>query len=1038
MKQSIRNALYQAILDNHWVDIKYKNQKKEDTHFYAGISDIDVDEGKLYCDIFNAYKSHECIGEIVPITLDNIYYARVIDQSYYPTPKPLLSRLDYDKDLLKFLEVSSMDNDILRYLSQCFDLDNDPYIKDKTLLNGVDCEELLKETKYQLDEKQFETLLNKLFKADIYDGEKIVRYSKDIAINVFSIDISGKQYVVAYHSIGVNFKDKTLKMKEKININKSFLIDEAKKATLSQYLDISADDFCAGFLENQREYIELIRGNFRNNERVDTSPEIFVIERKIQAGVDRTFEEIHRLEDQNSLTFPLKSFFGRNRAGSGSNKETNIVVFDKNKVNIDQMRVIYNSMVNHVTYVKGPPGTGKTETIFNVLLSAYYNDKKVLVCSNNNHPVNDIFNKMTGTLYQAITQREDRKDFIFPIIRLGNNDELLITMQFLINCYNFAMDSEKILARDVNTEKAKNDSLEGFQKLRERLQEYEERIDLEEKVEKLIKLKALSTSDKISKALKEQIAVQTEKINKMHEPRDEDVAKYSISASESEAFQDYVYYSSIVRLRKLLNPTYKDLIAILKMGATSEAVSELNKYLRIDLNFRRFTDVFPIVITTNVSADKLGGPNQHFDLCIMDESGQCNVAVSLIPIIRAENLLLVGDTNQLQPVTVIETDVNENLMEKYNIKKEYNYVKNSILSTMLSKDNNSKSILLRYHYRCGRKIAQFVNSRFYEEQLKLLNKNQGSLLYLNVKNNRKIPGLRNACHEEATEIVKLIKENEYKDVGIVTPFVNQAALINEYLVREGISLNKIKAGTIHTLQGSERSVIIMSSALSLRTGKKTMEWIKNNHELINVAVTRAKETFVFAGDKEAIDVLSKNETNDIKALSDYVASNGLMQVPPSDVRISTDFSNDSDSEKEFFETVTPYFTRRGSKLRIERNVPVNEAIKAISDEDLEQMGQKEFDVVVRGALRDSLFSRPTYRTILVFEIDGGEHIGNRATIKRDRVKEEICKKYNIKMIRIANSDVKDYQLIIHLFESIIKGIPDLEAVGEQLSLFDEE
>ena len=1035
MKQSVRSAIYQAILENHWLDIRYKNKKDEESHFFIGINDIDIEEDKLYCEIFNCFKDNECLSNPNPIRISGIFFAKVLDQSYFPTPKTLLSRIDYDQELLKFLEVSSLDNDILRYLSQCFDLDNDPYIKDKTLLNGVDCKELLKEKKYALDENQFDTLLKNVFKADIYEGEKIYRYSKDIAINVFSIDLSGKQYVVAYHSVGVNFKDKTLKMKEKISINKSFLIDESKKATLSQYLDMSADDFCEGFLQNQREYIELIRGNFRNNERVDTSPEIFVIERKIQAGVDRTFEEIHKLEDQNALTFPLKSFFGRNRAGSGSSKETNIVVFDKNKVNIDQMRVIYNSMVNHVTYVKGPPGTGKTETIFNVLLSAYYNDKKVLVCSNNNHPVNDIFNKMIGTLYQTITQREDRKDFIFPIIRLGNNDELLITMQFLINCYNFALDSEKILAKDVNTEKAKHDSLEGFQKLRERLQEYEERIDLEEKVEKLIKLKALSTSDKISKALKEQIALQTEKINKMHEPRDEDVAKYSISASENEAFQDYVYYSSIVRLRKLLNPTYKDLVAILKMGPTPEAVSELNKYLRIDLNFRRFTDIFPIVITTNVSADKLGGPNQHFDLCIMDESGQCNVAVSLIPIIRAENLLLVGDTNQLQPVTVIETDVNENLMEKYNIKKEYNYVKNSILSTMLQKDNNSKSILLRYHYRCGKKIASFVNARFYEEQLKLLNKNQGSLLYLNVKNNRKIPGLRNACHEEAMEIVKLIKNNEYKDVGIVTPFVNQAALINDYLSREGIS--DVKAGTIHTLQGSEKSVIIMSSALSVRTSKKTMEWIKNNHELINVAVTRAKETFVFAGDKEAIDVLSKGEMNDIKALSDYVASNGSMQVPPSDVRIATDFSNDSDSEKEFFETVTPYFTKRGSKLRIERNVPVNEAIKAINDEDLEQMGQKEFDVVVQGAMRESLLSRPVYKTILVFEIDGGEHIGNRVTVKRDRVKEEICKKYGVKMIRIANSDVKDYQLIIHLFESIIKGIPDLEAVSEQLSLFEE-
>jgi superfamily I DNA and/or RNA helicase len=35
----------------------------------------------------------------------------------------------------------------------------------------------------------------------------------------------------------------------------------------------------------------------------------------------------------------------------------------------------------------------------------------------------------------------------------------------------------------------------------------------------------------------------------------------------------------------------------------------------------------------------------HFDLCIMDESGQCNMATALIPIVRATDLLLVGDTN---------------------------------------------------------------------------------------------------------------------------------------------------------------------------------------------------------------------------------------------------------------------------------------------------------------------------------------------------------------------------------------------------------
>ena len=65
----------------------------------------------------------------------------------------------------------------------------------------------------------------------------------------------------------------------------------------------------------------------------------------------------------------------------------------------------------------------------------------------------------------------------------------------------------------------------------------------------------------------------------------------------------------------------------------------------------------------------------------------------------------------------------------YLVGEEYDYVHNSILSTMLRKDNNSKNILLRYHYRCGSKIANFVNQRFYEQQLKLLNKNKYSIMY---------------------------------------------------------------------------------------------------------------------------------------------------------------------------------------------------------------------------------------------------------------------------------------------------------------------
>lgn len=1034
MKLSIKNSIYQAILHGKWLDISYVNKKEESTDYYIGIKDINIDKGTIICDIFNPFKSNQVIDggkKDTFIYIGGIKAASILEQSYYETPKELLTKVTTDKRVGEFLDVVNFDNNILRYLSDCYRLDNDPFLKEIVMVDGIDIHTLTQKGKYQLDEKQFNTLLDKVFKKPKYEAEIINRY-QTLAINKFSIDINDKQYVVAYRTLTLNFKDKTLKVAEKTSINKSFLIDENKKVILGMYLDMDPDEFCTNYDAYESEYIESIKENFHENEIVNTRPTIFFLMRDSQKGVDQAFEAIHQMDVDGKLSVPLKAFFGRNKSKSGTSKEVNIVVFNRNKINIDQMRVVYNSMVNHVTYVKGPPGTGKTETIFNVLLSAYANDKTVLVCSNNNHPVDDIFRKMDGSLTIKKPFSNEREKIIFPMIRLGNNTEMQETIVKLREILNFVSLHEKSRVQEELTEASKNKSLSSFKDLRNLLMEYEARLDLIEKIETLKKIRNLTTIDRINTKLDEQISAYEKKLTETKYIKDEDVMKYALSASEDKDFQNFVYYSSLLKFKKLMNETYRELRSIIAINDLEEGVRQLNKYLRNDTNLRRFLAVFPIVICTNLSCDKLGSPKPQFDLVIMDESGQCNTATSLIPIVRGTDLLLVGDTNQLQPVTVIELNVNEELMERYGVGDEYDYVHNSILSTMLRKDNNSKNILLRYHYRCGKKIANFVNQRFYEQQLKLLNENAGDLVYYDVQNTY-IPSQRNSYREEAAQIVKIISENNYNDVGIITPFVNQAALINEYLRRAEI--DNVRAGTIHTLQGSEKSVIIMSSALSIRTAKRTMDWIKNNHELINVGVTRAKDKFIFVGDKEAIDKLSRGETNDIKVLSDYVYENGEVVVPKSDAVISYDFSNDSKNEKDFFDTIKPYFNRRGSKFRVERNVPVKDAIKGIHPNDFPIIGQKEFDVIVQVSV--GLLAR-RYKTIVVFEIDGGEHIGSKKQAALDRQKEEICARYDIKLIRIPNSAVKDYESIISLFEFVVKGLTDIEEAYSQISLFDEE
>lgn len=1027
MKTTIKNLIYQSISLNKWLNISYVNKKGEVTSYYIAIKHIDVTKDVLLCDIFNPYKTENTLETYIYIK--NILSASILEHSYYEPPTKLLKEINENHSLMDYLEIINFDNNILSYLADCYKLDNDSFLKNVVTIDGIDTHTLLEKRKYKLDDSQFNKILDDIFKKNKYEAEKINRY-QTLAINKFSIDINDKQYVVAYRVLTLNFKDKTLRMADKSNINKSFLLSEDSRISLSSYLDVDQEDFIKTYDENEKKFIEQIKENFHHGEKVNTRPTIFFLMRNCIKGVEETFEAINNMDESSKLTVPLKSFFGRNRSRSNHSKEINLVVFNKSKINIDQVRVVYNSLINPVTYVKGPPGTGKTETIFNVLLSSYANDKTVLVCSNNNHPVNDIFKKMDDslTITNYYTNKEEK--ILFPMIRLGNSKEMVEAVKRLRSILKYANDHSKVYLKEEATEKSKNRSLSSFQELKKLITEYEYQIELKERLNSLEKIRTFTTIDKINVKLDQQIKEYKDKLSESKLVKEEEILKYTSSASEDKNFQNYLYYSSQIRFKKLLSPTYKELIDIILQEDIEQAAVGLSKYIKDDLNLRRLLSIFPVVISTNLSCEKLGSPKPQFDLVIMDEAGQCNVATSLIPIIRGDSLLLVGDTNQLQPVTILDQSVNERLIEKYGIKDEYNYIKNSILSTMLRKDNNSKNILLSYHYRCGSKIASFVNQRFYGDQLKLLNKKPGDLVYCNVKNETSLNS-RNSYIEEAREIARIIKENNYKDVGIITPFVNQANLINYHLLKEGIT--DVKAGTIHTLQGSEKSVIIMSSALSPKTSKKTMDWIKNNHELINVAVTRAKNKFIFVGDKEAIDALSQNEDNDIKTLSDYVYKNGEITVQKSDAIISYDFSNDSKNEKDFFETIKPYFNRRGTKFRIEKNVKVKDAIKDANEFDFRIFGKKEFDVVVQ--VSDSLFLR-RYRTIVVFEIDGGEHIGSKRTSSLDRQKEAICQKYKIKLIRIPNSAVKDYESIISLFEFVIKDLNNIEEAYSQISLFD--
>lgn len=142
---------------------------------------------------------------------------------------------------------------------------------------------------------------------------------------------------------------------------------------------------------------------------------------------------------------------------------------------------------------------------------------------------------------------------------------------------------------------------------------------------------------------------------------------------------------------------------------------------------------------------------------------------------------------------------------------------------MRKHDNISKDIMLTYHYRCGKKIIDFSNKRFYNGKLNLeYLSDEGNLYLLNVKNiNSK---LRNENYEEAKAIIDYIKRNELKDTAIITPFKNQQILINSMLKENNI--NDITCGTIHQVQGAEKIQLLFHHQYPQKLARKHLTGLK--------------------------------------------------------------------------------------------------------------------------------------------------------------------------------------------------------------------
>ena len=275
------------------------------------------------------------------------------------------------------------------------------------------------------------------------------------------------------------------------------------------------------------------------------------------------------------------------------------------------------------------------------------------------------------------------------------------------------------------------------------------------------------------------------------------------------------------------------------------------------------------------------------DLLIVDEAGQVSPEVGIATFSLAKQAVVVGDVKQIEPVWNITNKIDIGNLKKCDLIINYEdliYEKEFDLKGFLSstgsimkmaqnacnfkeKEITEKGVILVEHRRCYDEIISYCNVLAYNGQLiPLKGKAKNDLLFppmycIHVDGNSSTSNSSRYNQNEVEAIVNWLTTNrskiqsKYKDfdnsVGIITPFTGQKNNIKSALKAAGFG--NLKVGTVHAFQGAEVAIVLFSMVYG-KGDSGTMFFDKDNKpNMLNVAVSRAKDNFIVFANTEILD-----------------------------------------------------------------------------------------------------------------------------------------------------------------------------------------
>jgi superfamily I DNA and/or RNA helicase len=707
--------------------------------------------------------------------------------------------------------------------------------------------------------------------------------------------------------------------------------------------------------------------------------------------------------------------------------------------NISQKEAVNNAFSHPLSIIEGPPGTGKTQTILNIIANAVINGQRVAIVSNNNSATKNVYEKL----------EKSGINFIAALLGNSENKKEFIGSQISIP------DLSKYRLSDSEKKKAEESLQSLFTRLTENLYKKNELALLKQELDHIETeyqhyqhahsenagnssafKKKITTDDLLSlwasiesQALKFKGFNFLKKLVFRIKYGIKDKLFYTYSFDKMICLcQSKYYLTKIHQLRKRIkdietlltdfsfDTKMKDYTALsmllLKGELYKKYITGTRKQYEIkDLhnNSADFLTDYPVIMSTTYSLKRSLSDAISYDYIIIDESSQVDIATGALALSCAKKTVIVGDLKQLPNVVDFELQNKTNFVfESFDLPASYRYSNHSLLSSVTELFPNVAKTLLREHYRCHPKIIEFCNKKFYSNQLIILtessNKRRSPLvLYKTTPGNHE----RGRMNQRQIDVIKqeIIPREQLEtvDLGIVTPYRNQTNAL-----QEAFNNTAIKADTVDKFQGRENEVIILSTV-----DDKISEFTDNLNRL-NVAVSRAIDQLILVVNGNKLE-----SDSNISDLIRYIEYNNF-SVVHSDLYSIFDYLY-----KGFEEKRAKIISKTGKVSEFDSENLMHVLIKEVLGDDK----FSKYDVLLHFPLRSLIkdFSKLSERektyanhpfthldflvynklgksAVLAIEVDGFA-FHEKGTIQsvRDLMKDKVLEKYGIPLIRFATN-----------------------------------